>query len=524
MSHQDSRITVAHRLLAPASWTVGQRQAALIASMIACLAYFYLVPAPLLALPGLLIFAVLAWGRLDLALALLPLTFPFWYVPKRLFNDKVFPLSEIVLAVCVALALAHLVQVLWRRHWRLPARAWALSHIRVLVRRVGPLTIASAVLFVLGVSLGVLVARRRPEALRAWRWEVAEPLLYFMLLLIYGRSQRALALLIWSFLGSALLVALLALAQTLWLHVTITPLAHGNRLVAYSAPRATAIIYGSSNSLGAWLARAVPLALALACARTAEPRLRLAALLLALLYLPALVWSDSRGAWIAAALACLVVVCVLSRWMRLVALALAPVCLVIALWQRVALSNLLLQGHGGSGEVRTLLWQSSWHMIRDHFVFGIGPDQFLYYYSNLYTSHPYWIPKINGHITPAFYQPDLSHPHNLLLDLWLSGGLLALVGFLVLLFVVAQQSWRIWRTWQRRTIAQSDTSPAAVFAAAGLPTGPLALGIAASVLAGVVHGMVDSAYFASDLALAFWWALAALLLLARLVEYPHVGK
>src|SRR5579883_1657465 len=154
MSHQDSRITVAHRLLAPASWTVGQRQAALIASMIACLAYFYLVPAPLLALPGLLIFAVLAWGRLDLALALLPLTFPFWYVPKRLFNDKVFPLSEIVLAVCVALALAHLVQVLWRRHWRLPARAWALSHIRVLVRRVGPLTIASAVLFVLGVSLG----------------------------------------------------------------------------------------------------------------------------------------------------------------------------------------------------------------------------------------------------------------------------------------------------------------------------------------------------------------------------------
>ena len=54
---------------------------------------------PLLALPGLICFGFFAWKRLDIALALLPLTFPFWYVPKRLFEDKVFPLSEIILAV-----------------------------------------------------------------------------------------------------------------------------------------------------------------------------------------------------------------------------------------------------------------------------------------------------------------------------------------------------------------------------------------------------------------------------------------
>src|SRR5215467_16301246 len=90
-------------------------EVATIGAMVLSLAYFYCVPVPVLALPGLLLFAVLAWSRLDMALAILPLTFPFWYVPKRLFDGKVFPLSEIVLVVCVALAAAHLAFAVCRR-------------------------------------------------------------------------------------------------------------------------------------------------------------------------------------------------------------------------------------------------------------------------------------------------------------------------------------------------------------------------------------------------------------------------
>jgi hypothetical protein len=57
-----------------------------------------------------------------------------------------------------------------------------------------------------------------------------------------------------------------------------------------------------------------------------------------------------------------------------------------------------------------------------------------------------------------------------------------------------------------------------------LPLGPLALGVAASVLAGVVHGMVDESYFLPDLALAFWWALALLLLLREQGDGESDGK
>jgi O-antigen ligase len=373
------------------------------------------------------------------------------------------------------------------------------------LRRLGPLLVAGMALLVAGVTLGVLVARRHPEALRAWRWELVEPLVFFFLVLGCGRSQRAVALLVWSFLGSALLVALLAAGQVLWFHVTFLPIADGNRLVPYlgapgSPARATAIIYGSANNLGAWLARALPLALALAGSSGAGRRVRVVSAVMAAAYLPALFWSDSRGAWVAAGVASLLVVWIEWRWARKVVLGLVAAGMVIAFWQRAALAGALLLGHGGSGEVRTLIWLASWHMIRDHWPLGIGPDQFLYYYDPRYTNHSYLIRRLGGHLTPAIYQPDIAQPHNLLLDFWLSGGLLALVA---LVAILAGTGARVSRLWQNRQVLL------------GMPLGSLALGVAASLLAGLIQGMVDNFYFSPDLALAFWWTIAVLILIQR---------
>jgi O-antigen ligase len=150
-------------------------------------------------------------------------------------------------------------------------------------------------------------------------------------------------------------------------------------------------------------------------------------------------------------------------------------------------------------------------MIRDHPLLGIGLDQFLYLYSNLYSSHPYWITVLNGHPTIAGTQPNLAHPHNLLLDLWLSIGVLGLAGFLIVLGVVWRRCWHIWRA-ARRIPASARQRPAAV--------GAVALGIGASLLAGIVHGMVDSAYFEPDLALLFWASVALLLLVSGRAGAP----
>ncbi|MBF6590699.1 MAG: O-antigen ligase family protein [Ktedonobacterales bacterium] len=515
-----------------------RREALTIAGLILGLVAFYLAPAPLLALPGLLLFAALAWRRLAWALCLLPLTFPFWYVPRPFFGHAVFPLSESALGVCLVIALAHalrktplLATLLYgqRLHGQrrqktappatprsasLPAPeaggvgARSASLLRQGVERggwvvasLGPWLVLGAGLLLLGGLLGVLVARRPHEALRAFRWEVVEPLVYLALVAAYVRGREAARLLAWAFLASAVLVAALAYAQVLWLHVTFTPLEQGSRLVRYAAAgRATGIIYGSGNSLGAWLERALPLALALAlAARGLGKRERLVALGCALFYLPPLVWSASRGAQVGAAVACALVLVASVGLVRLAA-ALAALAVAVALVLRATLTRAFLQGHNGTGQARLLVWLAALHMIRDHPLLGIGPDQFQYYYSARYTSQPYWITRINGRPTTLALDPTLAHPHNLPLDLWLSVGLVGLAGFALALGNFWLRCARLWRAGAGR---------------AGRWPAALALGAGASVLAGVTHGLVDSAYFVPDLALAFWWAVALLLILER---------
>jgi hypothetical protein len=69
-----------------------------------------------------------------------------------------------------------------------------------------------------------------------------------------------------------------------------------------------------------------------------------------------------------------------------------------------------------------------------------------------------------------------------------------------------------------RRVVVRDSSPTSARAADGHDSAAcawraaIALGLGTSVLAGVLHGMVDRAYFEPDLALIFWLAIAALIL------------
>ncbi|HEY7849343.1 MAG TPA: hypothetical protein VIC27_04720, partial [Ktedonobacterales bacterium] len=286
-------------------WTRRHERTLLPCCLTVALAAYYVTPSPALSLLWLALFATLTWRSPRAALALLPLTFPFWFVPKPVAGHLVFPLSEVALAVCI-------VVIAGRAAWRLlHARAMlrggrALRLARALLARIGLATALGGALLLVGMTLGVLIARRPHDALRAWRWEIAEPLIYLLLAAWYLRGPRWSRLTLWALVGSGLIIAALATAQTVGLHVTFTPVGAGERLIAYrpslTGPyRATAIIYGSGNSAGAWLERAAPIALAIAllgCGLARRERLLAGAATLALL--PALFWTDSRGAWLGA--------------------------------------------------------------------------------------------------------------------------------------------------------------------------------------------------------------------------------
>jgi O-antigen ligase len=134
-------------------------------------------------------------------------------------------------------------------------------------------------------------------------------------------------------------------------------------------------------------------------------------------------------------------------------------------------------------------------MLHDHPIFGVGPDNFLYYYSNDSKC-------ARGHIANWYYRQDnktnfercISHPHNMVLDFWLSTGILGLLAALVLLGMFAVLGLRMLRSADAKR------------------RGPL-LGAMLAMLALVVHGEVDNSYFLPDLAVYFWLCLGIVTLL-----------
>jgi O-antigen ligase len=140
--------------------------------------------------------------------------------------------------------------------------------------------------------------------------------------------------------------------------------------------------------------------------------------------------------------------------------------------------------------LRLRLWQSALEMVRDHPLWGIGLDQFLYLYPTY--MHP-----------DAWREPNLSHPHNLLLDFWLRLGLLGLVAL----------AWAGWKALRR---VQKGGAPVPAATARDARASALAWGAAGALVAVVLHGALDNSYFVIDLAYGCW----VLLLILELATEP----
>jgi O-antigen ligase len=143
----------------------------------------------------------------------------------------------------------------------------------------------------------------------------------------------------------------------------------------------------------------------------------------------------------------------------------------------------------GTTFFRLQLWHSSWNMIQDHPLRGVGLDNFLYEYRSFYV------------LPTAWEEFNLSHPHNVVLDFWLRLGLPGVVLILLLLVAFFRRGWAAYRR---------------------LPDGMermLALGLMGSMVSFAAHGLVDNAFFLVDLAFAFMIALA----LVQVVDRPDAS-
>jgi putative inorganic carbon (HCO3(-)) transporter len=201
----------------------------------------------------------------------------------------------------------------------------------------------------------------------------------------------------------------------------------------------------------------------------------------------AIILSQSRGALLLGVPAAILAIGLLAGgrwlWASIGALALGAIAAIPLL--NSPRIQALFSGEGAA-ILRLSLWRSSVQMIAEHPWLGVGPDNFLYAYRDRYL------------LPEAWEESGLSHPHNVLLDFGARLGLLGLAAFLWL----QVGFWKI--ALPLRRSADRDTRA-------------LAIGLMASMIDFLAHGMVDAAYFVVDLAFVFMLSLA---LIQRLNSEP----
>ena len=314
-------------------------------------------------------------------------------------------------------------------------------------------------------------------ALREWRVVFLNALAFAaVLLFVLQLSPKPDAdrwLLVAAWLAGAALISLFGL----WGY------AAGNEWVSQAeGVRRVQAFYDSANNLALYLDRTLAVSLALVLfVRGGRQRL-----LWGLLTVPqAIAWllTFSKGSLVLAGPAMALVLLVGGGWLlRKEGRSLRPlwILLAVALLAVVAITPFLgaerfqrlLDFGQGTGFLRLQLWRSALQMGVDHPLLGVGPDNFLYAYRS-------------GYMLPtAWQEPNLNHPHNLVLDWWTRLGI---PGLLLGLAWLGLGTWSVWR-WLRSG-----------------PHRALALGVLAAIAAGLAHGLIDVSYALPDLMIV--WVL-----------------
>ncbi len=482
---------------------------------------------PFYSLPFLLVFAVLCWYRFSVAIALLPLSLPYYYIQKNVTQSLRFSLVEIMLYTCLGVGLLQYVICIFRhKKWRYQL-SWS-----ALRDRFGPF-LWPITIFLLTALASIFIAYSHTIAARAFREEALGPLLYLVLASLCLRSRQDVTRLLLALLGAGFIIALLGCIQYFLFKNTIMPDIDG-------AQRITTI-YGSGNNIGTFFDYTFPITLALVLSRLSW-KWRLFALISCIPFFFVLYESGSRGSLVLAMPAALLFIIAFAiRNRKVLLIASSAFIIVVALMGSLYAPKIvtsILNGHVSSQGQSTVLkrpwlWLTAFDMIHDSPWLGYGMDNWLCHYSNSYYNkcwypngfpggkwipgspphppiHTYWITQdpATGQPTGMSDEPGLSHPHNIFLQIWVSIGIFGLLAFLAVLVLFY---WTFARLLRYLALIHPPDYELSRW---------LLVGIGAAMLAALVQGQGDSAFLEQDLAFCFWILVAALLLVRAIVGMP----
>jgi O-antigen ligase len=438
----------------------------------------YFSPALLVTAAALLALWIIIYNRPVVGLALVVFWSPFFLWPVQLYLSAL-PMVELCLLLTLSAVIVR--GVVHFARWR--PRRIALRSL-VTLRGMDLAMLA----FVVVATISLLWSDQRVPALREWRVMVVEPALFYVLLRTVRLSNRDAVRLVDVLLMAGATVAVIGL----FLYV------RGGQgvVVAEQGSRRLSSVYGSPNNAALFLGRCIPFAFAMLLVAPGTLRRSVMAALLGVMLI-AVVLTQSGGALLLGIpVAAIIVLLLWNRRRGAVAAGIA----VTGLVALIPLSRFIPRLQGvldltrSSSLVRTQVWTSTINLLRERPLTGAGLDQFLYLYRSRYI------------LPDAWREPDLSHPHNVVLDYWVSLGILGLVVLIALQVTFWRSALAAWR--RSRSV---DPLLAAV-----------AIGAMGSMANFLAHGIVDNSYFVIDLAYVFCLTLA---LVARLEKpFPEVNR
>lgn len=446
-----------------------------LAATAAAAAVFYVTPTVfvfVIALAVLFFLLILrpAWG-----IPLIVFAIPFYVAPfpKAILGYRFSPVEVFTLTTVAA----------WFIRWLLNAGS-GYRQTRALPTRRAWLTADYAVLtFVLVASLSLLFTQRLDVATTEWRVVIVEPALLYLLLRVLRLKDNEM----WAAMDAFVLSGLVIAGYGLWQYVTGQDL-----ITAEGGLMRMRSIFGSPNNVALYLGRLLPIlvAMALLGSRAANGTRRILYSLAVVPIGTAIVLTFSKGALFLGIPAGLFVVFWL--WQRhygrrtwpwaLAAVALGAGVILLASQLPALASRLDL--FGATGVFRINLWRASLEMWRDHPAFGVGLDNFLYEYRGRYI------------LEAAWQEPNLNHPHNLVLDFGTRLGIFGVLAGAWLLFETVRHDWRAINVLTQ-------------------PWLPIAAGIAGTLADIVAHGLVDHSFFLIDLAYVFFFIMGTAVWLSQ---------
>ncbi len=386
--------------------------------------------------------------------ALIGASLPFFF-----FSRQIGPLSFSPPGLLVLLAWAALLlRAAWQRmHGRPTELVWPATGYD------GPLA-----LFLVAALLSLLVTEYPLLSVRELRALIVEPALFFWLLAAVGQRYAGRAAL-GGFLMACVVAAGAAVAQV----------AFGLGGTEAEGVRRAQAWYPQPNHLALTLGRAFPFLVAAALDTRAicHRALRAAALVGASVVGLGVLLTFSIGGWIASAASVVAVLLMLGR-RRLAAAGVAAAAAALVATSGLAIAGRLperLDPMRQTTGFRLELWQSSLAMLADRPVLGVGLDNFVYLYQQVYLREG------------AAAEASLSHPHNWVLHVWLQLGIVGLIAF-------------VWAILQFIRFSHSR------LVAGG--TRWIVAGAAGAMVDMLLHGSIDNSYFLVDLAFVTWLLLA----------------